>query len=183
MRIDCQSHIFPDAYIEILAQNPHPPQVIRSGSEAVVTYGDVQTFRLQDDAYDPKRKLKDMDEAGVDMALLSVNIPPPCMLAPELGNRGAQAINDAIAELVDIYRDRFAGLACLPWQNPDEAITEMDRVQQLGFRGIMLYSHIGGNLLTHQNLDSSMHTPKSYRCRLSCIQPYRHGERRSKTTG
>ena len=144
MRIDCQSHIFPDTYIEILAQNPHPPQVIRRGSEAVVTYGDVQTFRLQDEAYDPKRKLKDMDEAGVDMALLSTNIPPPCMLAPELGNKGAQAINDAIVELVDTHPDRFAGLACLPWQNPDEAIIEIDRVKRLGFRGIMLYSHIGG---------------------------------------
>ena len=144
MLIDCQSHIFPNAYIEILAQNPQPPQVIRSGGEAVVTYGDVQTFRLQDEAYDPKRKLKDMDAAGVDMALLSTNIPPPCMLAPELGNAGAQAINDAIAELVDRYPNRFAGLACLPWQNPDEAITEMGRVKRLGFRGIMLYSHIGG---------------------------------------
>ncbi len=144
MRIDCQSHIFPNAYIEILAQNPQPPQVIRSGGEAVVTYGDVQTFRLQDEAYDPKRKLKDMDAAGVHMALLSTNIPPPCMLAPELGNKGAQAINDAIAELVDRYPNRFAGLACLPWQNPDEAITEMGRGKRLGFRGIMLYSHIGG---------------------------------------
>ena len=85
-----------------------------------------------------------MDEAGVDMALLSTNIPPPCMLAPELGNKGAQAINDAIAELVDAHPHRFAGLACLPWQNPDEAITEIDRVKGLGFRGIMLYSHIGG---------------------------------------
>jgi predicted TIM-barrel fold metal-dependent hydrolase len=144
MRIDCQSHIFPSEYIEILAQNPHPPQVIRRGSEAIVTYGDVQTFRLQDEAYDPKRKLKDMDAAGVDIALLSTNIPPPCMLSPELGNKGAQSINDAIAELVDTYPNRFAGLACLPWQNPDEAITEMDRTKRLGFRGIMLYSHIGG---------------------------------------
>ncbi|RKU06977.1 hypothetical protein C6501_18105 [Candidatus Poribacteria bacterium] len=144
MRIDCQSHIFPKAYIEILAQNPHPPQVIRSGSEAIVTYGDVQTFRLQDEAYDPKRKLKHMDAAGVDIALLSTNIPPPCMLSHELGNTGAQAINNAIAELVDTYPHRFAGLACLPWQNPDEAIMEMDRVKKLRFRGIMLYSHIGG---------------------------------------
>ena len=79
MRIDCQSHIFPCEYIEILAQNPHPPQVISHGSEAIVTYGDVQTFRLQNEAYDPTRKLKDMDDAGVDMALLSTNIPPPCM--------------------------------------------------------------------------------------------------------
>ena len=144
MRIDCQSHVFPNAYIEILVQNPHPPQVIRSSCEAVVTYGDVQTFRLQYEAYNPKRKLKDMDEAGVDMALLSTNIPPPCMLAPELGLKGAKAINNAIAQLVDAHPNRFAGLACLPWQNPDEAITEMDRAKRLGFRGIMLYSHIGG---------------------------------------
>ena len=144
MRIDCQSHIFPKAYIEILAQNSHPPQVIRHGTEAVVTYGDVQTFRLQDEVYDPRRKLKDMDAAGVDIALLSTNIPPPCMLSPELGNIGAQAINDAIAELVDTYPDRFVGLACLPWQNPKEAITEIDRVKDIGFRGVMLYSHIGG---------------------------------------
>ena len=88
MRIDCQSHIFPNAYIEILAQNPYPPQVIRRGSEAVVTYGDVQTFRLQDDAYDPKRKLKDMDAAGVDMALLSTNIPPSVYARTRIREQG-----------------------------------------------------------------------------------------------
>ena len=142
--IDCQSHIFPRAYSDVLARNPHPPQVIRSGDEAVVTYGDVQTFRLQDAAYDPQRKLRDMDAAGVDTALLSTNIPPPCMLAPALGSVGARAINDTIAELVDTHPDRFAGLACLPWQIPDEALTEMVRVKALGFRGVMLYSHIGG---------------------------------------
>lgn len=142
--IDCQSHIFPRAYTDILAQNPHPPQVIRSGSEALVTYGDVQQFRLQDEAYAPARKLADMDAAGVDMALLSTNIPPPCMLAPELGLKGAQAINNAIAELVDAHPNRFAGLACLPWQNPEEAIAEMERAKTMGFRGIMLYSHIAG---------------------------------------
>ena len=60
---------FQSEYIEILAQNPHPPQIIRRGNESIVTYGDVQSFRLQDEAYNPKRKLKDMDAAGVDLAL------------------------------------------------------------------------------------------------------------------
>ena len=154
MRIDCQSHVFPSEYIEILAQNPHPPQVIRSGNESIVTYGDVQSFRLQDDAYNPKRKLKDMDDAGVDMALLSTNIPPPCMLSPELGNKGAQAINNAISELVEKHPNRFSGLACLPWQNPDEAISEMDRVEEMGFCGIMLYSHIGGKPVDSSQFES-----------------------------
>jgi len=28
MRIDCQSHVFPAEYAEILARNPQPPQAI-----------------------------------------------------------------------------------------------------------------------------------------------------------
>lgn len=145
MRIDCQSHVFPRAYIEILAQNPHPPQVIQRGSEAIVTFGDVQQLRLREEVYDPKRKLQDMDRIGIDVSLISVNIPAPCMLTPELGLKGAQAINNYIAELMQQHPDRFVGLASLPWQNPEEAIQEMDRAQdELGFCGVMLYSHIGG---------------------------------------
>ncbi len=178
MRIDCQSHIFPRSYIDVLAQNPHPPQIeflrtardnsdesacsdvsigerssrreisnisdVRHCDEFVITYGDVQQFRLQEEMYSPERKLQDMDRAGIDMALISTNIPGPCMLAPDLAAKGAQAINDAIAEMMDQHPDRFAGLASLPWQDVDASIDEMNRVHNLGFCGVMLYSHIGG---------------------------------------
>lgn len=59
MRIDCQSHVFSRSYIDVFAQNPHPPQVIQRGGEAIVTYGGIQQFRLRDEVYAPKRKLKD----------------------------------------------------------------------------------------------------------------------------
>ena len=178
MRIDCQSHIFPRAYIDVLAQNPYPPQIElrrtawgsangsacsdpsiedrRSGSkmpnmsdvqhanEFVITYGDIQQFQLREEMYRPQRKLQDMDRAGIDMALISTNIPGPCMLAPHLAVKGAQAINDAIAELIQQHPDRFAGLASLPWQDVDATIDEIDRVHNMGFCGVMLYSHIGG---------------------------------------
>ena len=68
----------------------------------------------------------------------------PCMLAPDLAIKGAQAINDAIAEMIQQHPDRFAGLASLPWQDVDATIDEMDRAHNLGFRGVILYSHIGG---------------------------------------
>ena len=178
MRIDCQSHIFPRAYIDVLAQNPYPPQIElrrtawgsangsacsetsiedgRSGSkmpnmsdvqqanEFVITYGDIQQFQLREEMYLPKRKLQDMDRAGIDMALISTNIPGPCMLAPHLAIKGARAINDAIAKMIQQHPDRFAGLASLPWQDVDATIDEIDRVHNLGFCGVMLYSHIGG---------------------------------------
>ncbi len=187
MRIDCQSHIFPRAYIDVLAQNPHPPQIgllytagddsdglagsnsstgdrrsqrpppstssVQYADEFVITYGDVQQFRLREEMYLPKRKLQDMDKAGIDMALISTNIPGPCMLAPDLAVKGAQAINDAIAEMMHQHPDRFAGLASLPWQDVDATIDEMDRVHSLGFCGVMLYSHIGGRPVDDPTFD------------------------------
>ncbi len=150
MRIDCQSHVFPQSYIEILAQNPHPPQVVQRGDESLITYGDVQQFRLRAEKYDPKTKLEDMNRAGIDISVISTNIPGPCMLAPELALKGAEALNNFIADVIARYPGRFAGLASLPWQNPDDAITEMDRAkEELDFRGVMLYSHIGGRPVDH----------------------------------
>ena len=187
MRIDCQSHIFPRAYIDVLAQNPHPPQIefqcttgadsdglagsdasigerrsqrkipsisgVQHGDDFVITYGDVQQFRLREEMYLPKRKLQDMDRTGIDMALISTNIPGPCMLAPDLSIKGAQAINDSIAEMMQQHPDRFAGLASLPWQDVETTIDEMDRVYDLGFCGVMLYSHIGGRSVDEPAFD------------------------------
>ena len=146
MRIDCQSHVFPAEYAEVLARNPHPPQAVSQGDGYVISYGDVQQFRLRLEAYAIGRKLRDMDAAGVDLSVLSVNMPGPEMLAPELREVGARACNDFVAEVVRRYPDRFAGLACLPWQDAPAAISEIDRAaDDLGLCGILLYSHIGGD--------------------------------------
>jgi aminocarboxymuconate-semialdehyde decarboxylase len=145
MRIDCQSHVFPAQYAEILARNPGQPRAIPQGSGYIVTYGDVQKFTLRQEVYDIGRKLRDMDAAGIDVSILSVNMPGPEMLAPELRAEGARTCNDFLADVIQKYPDRFAGLACLPWQDASAAIAEIDRaVDDLGLCGIILYSHIGG---------------------------------------
>ena len=146
MRIDCQSHVFPAEYAEILARNPQPPQAIPREDEYVVTYGDVQRFRLKRETYSVDRKIRDMDGAGIDVSVLSVNMPGPEMLVPELGVAGARACNDFLTEVTQKHPGRFVGLACLPWQDVPAALKEMDRaVDELGLRGVMLYSHIGGD--------------------------------------
>jgi predicted TIM-barrel fold metal-dependent hydrolase len=144
--VDVQSHVFPRAYVELLARNPLPTRVTRQDDDGfTVAYGDVQEFRLRHEAYSPERKLRDMDAAGIDCALISTNMPGPCALAPELALAGARAINDALAETTGRWPDRFAGLASLPWQRPDAAVAEMSRARdELGLRGVVLYSHVGG---------------------------------------
>jgi len=145
MKIDCQSHVFPEEYAEILERNPRPPQAIHQEGGYVITYGDVQKFQLKLESYDVDRKLHDMDFAGIDVSILSVNMPGPEMLAPDLRKKGAVICNDYVAGIVRKHPDRFAGLACLPWQDVSAAIAEMERAKnELGLKGIILYSHIGG---------------------------------------
>jgi len=145
MRIDCQTHVFPPAYIDILIQNPQTPRLEKDEKDLVVMLGDRPTLRIKEGSFDLQHKLREMDRWGIDISILSPQIPGPCMLAPDLAVKGAQAMNDYIAEVMEKYPGRFAGLASLPWQDVDAAIREMDRAQDdLGFCSVMLFSHIGG---------------------------------------
>ncbi len=65
--------------------------------------------------------------------------------SPELARIG----NDAIAEIIAKYPDRFiAGAANLPMNNIEAALKEMDRaIRNLGFKGIMVCSNINGKAL------------------------------------
>ena len=122
-------------------------------------YG-TQKFRLALDDYDPARKLADMDAAGVDMTVLSVNIPSPDLLDAELALRGARICNDAIAELCARHSQRFVGIASLPMLDASAAIAELERaVNVLDLRGVFLPSHIGG-----LPVDDSRFEPLYARC-------------------
>ena len=74
--IDCQSHIFPREYAELLLRNRGKVRASGGGGVYLLDYG-AQQFRLALEDYSPQRKLADMDRAGVDLTLLSVNIPSP----------------------------------------------------------------------------------------------------------
>ncbi len=145
MRIDCQTHVFPSSYIDIFVKNTESTRIVKEGANLTVMMGDRPTLRMNEERYDLALKLKDMDRFGIDISILSPNIPGPCMLPTELGIEGARMMNDYIAEVIQKHPGRFAGIASLPWQDAEAAIKEMDRARDdLGFCAIMLFSHIGG---------------------------------------
>lgn len=142
--VDCQTHLFPTAYAELLTRNTGTPVTRRDGTTYLSDYGTAQ-FRLDREAYSVPRKLQDMDAAGVDVAVVSVNMPGPEQLDEELAELAARVCNDALAEACVAHPDRMVGLACLPWQLPEAALSELSRAHdQLGMRGVMLYSHVAG---------------------------------------
>lgn len=138
MKIDSHSHIFPLAYLEELKRHRIP---FGLGGEE---------FAVFDQMYSPEKRLEDMDQYGVDMQLLSLG-PPGIDLkgaSAELTVRLARIANDAIAEVVARYPDKFAGLAALPMQGPEEARAELERgVKQLGMKGAKIFSNVNGQPL------------------------------------
>jgi 2,3-dihydroxybenzoate decarboxylase len=93
------------------------------------------------------RRLRLMDEHGIEMMLLSLNAPvvqaiPDATRANDL----ARKANDYLAHEVQKRPDRFQGLAALPMQDPELAIRELERcVRDLGFKGALVngFSQVG----------------------------------------
>ncbi|MCY4146412.1 MAG: amidohydrolase family protein [Chloroflexi bacterium] len=151
--IDCQSHIFPRDYAELLLRNRGSLRATGGDGVYVIDYG-TQRFRLSLDEYRPARKLADMDRCGVDISLLSVNIPSPDLLDEELAVAGARICNDAIAELCAHHPHRFAGIASLPLNDLPAALDELHRaVHELDLRGVFTPSHINGAPLDDPRFD------------------------------
>src|SRR4030042_2394101 len=90
-----------------------------------------------------------MNKTGVDVQVLSVTPGNFSYEAPaETGRALAAAQNDAIAEVVKAYPDRFIGCATVPLQDVDEAVTELERsVNDLGFTSVEIGSNVMGKSL------------------------------------
>jgi 5-carboxyvanillate decarboxylase len=105
----------------------------------------VLTRRLLD--FDDER-LRIMDECGVDMQLLSLAAPGVQMLNAADAVAIAKLANDTLAAAIQRHPQRYAGLATVAPQAPDEAAKELERaVTRLGLRGVLINSHTQGEYL------------------------------------
>lgn len=95
-------------------------------------------------------RLRCMDEAGIDVQVLSLTTPGVQSLNPGQAVPLARAANDLLAEAVRARPDRFQGLATLPTPAPGEAARELERaVRDLGLNGAMLNGRTRDRNLDH----------------------------------
>ena len=87
-----------------------------------------------------ERRLREMDDNGMEMMILSLNAPA----IQAIHNRSqaiemAKRANDFLAEQVALRPNRFQGFAALPMQDPDAATQELERcMKDFGFRGALV---------------------------------------------
>lgn len=92
-------------------------------------------------------RVADMDRDGIAFQVIgSSNLQAITDTATAI--RVAKRSNDAQAALMERHRDRFAGFASIPTQDPKAAADELERaVKQLGFKGAMVGGRANGEFL------------------------------------
>jgi aminocarboxymuconate-semialdehyde decarboxylase len=95
-------------------------------------------------------RIRKMDEAGVDLAIISLSSPNVFLSEREHSVKAAQAANDDFAAAAAEAPARIKWMASLPWDFAPDALTELRRAKDAGAVGICMLTNIAGAPLTEQ---------------------------------
>ncbi len=157
MKIDLHTHILPESWPDLRQRYGYGGfvQLEHHGPGCARMVIDGELFReIQDNCWDPRRRLADCRRHGVDVQVLStVPIMFSYWARPEDTYDLSRLLNDHLADVVRQYPQHFVGLGTVPLQAPDLAIRELERcMNDLGLRGIEIGSHVNDWNLDHPAL-------------------------------
>jgi predicted TIM-barrel fold metal-dependent hydrolase len=158
VRIDTETHFFNPTYASYLRERSDPPraEVLESGirtwdEPSLPDFDHVRGLRLEDALCDlDNGRVSAMDEAGIDVQILSLSTPGCEQFEPMIAGSAAAESNDELASAVARNPTRFVGLAALgpDPSRPEQAAEELERaVTELRFRGLKINSHIRDTFL------------------------------------
>jgi predicted TIM-barrel fold metal-dependent hydrolase len=100
---------------------------------------------------DLELRIREMDEAGIDIQVLSIAGRAAEEFDAATGIEFARKVNDELYRIIKRYPDRFVGFATIPTQDPKAATAELERaVKRLGFRGTLVNSNTRGEYIDNE---------------------------------
>ena len=152
LKIDVHTHILPKdiplwkdrfgygGFIRLDHYTPCSAHMVRD---------DGKQFRdIEDNCWDPVRRIEEMDEFAVGVQVLST---VPVMFSywaePKDGAEIARFLNEHLADIVTEFPLRFTGLGTVPLQDTGLAIGELERCRSIGLAGVQI-----GTNVNQQNL-------------------------------
>jgi len=140
MVIDFQHHYIP---AELAKQRG----LYSETGNTMLKEGGVPATTMHRRLYDLDLQLADMDEAGVDISVLS------CLLGWSAPLDECRLINNDLAAVQEKYPRRFVGLAQAPLSEGPAALLELRRaISDLGLRGVTITSQVNGRSLDAPHL-------------------------------
>ena len=117
-----------------------PPEVVES---IVQLSGRTPPVFNNDDSTDFSKRIREMDDAGVDIQLVCQGSAVTSdQLPAEKALEMAQWTNDLIAERLSPYQDRLIGVVATALKSIDGSVREIERMAARGFRAVQLYPRV-----------------------------------------
>ena len=148
--VDVHTHMYTDKWLDLLRSHGGPDLEVKESLDSpnTVFYRGASFCVLEAPHFDYRLRIKNMDKAGVDLAVITMPAPSVFWGGPEQSLLATQTANDEFAGAQNQYPDRIRWMASLPWEYPESAVSELERACDIGAVGVLTLGNINGRHLT-----------------------------------
>ena len=150
--IDVHTHMYTERWLELIRAHGGPDLEVRESldSPTTVFYHGASFVVLESPHFDWPLRVRNMDAAGVDIAIVTLSCPNVFWGDTEQSLEAARSVNDEFASAQGAYPDRIRWMANLPWEHPGPAVDELERACEAGAVGVLTLGNINGRHLTDE---------------------------------
>jgi aminocarboxymuconate-semialdehyde decarboxylase len=145
--VDVHTHYLPRELVAALELRDDLPRVSGPDDARVIEYGHGNVHPVLPAMSDLDLRLEEMDRDGIEVAVLTINVPGVDWFPVGDGAAVARAVNDELADVVAAHPGRLEAMAALPMQDPEAAAAELVRTNAAGFKGGLVFSNVAGRSL------------------------------------
>jgi aminocarboxymuconate-semialdehyde decarboxylase len=120
----------------------------RPDGQQEVFRGDTPVVIPQKGHFDYEMRIRAMNEAGIDVSIVSLTCPNVYWGNEDVSVRAARESNDTMAQAQATWPDRIRWFTSLPWEYPQRAVEELERTVKAGASGVMVLANVQGKSLT-----------------------------------
>ncbi|MEJ5992004.1 amidohydrolase family protein [Ramlibacter sp. PS3R-8] len=147
--IDVHTHMFTTRWLELLKNESRIYNIkTRPDGQQEIFRGDTPVVIPQKGHFDWELRIQHMDQAKIDISVVSLTCPNVYWGGEEVSVRAAREANDNVADAQSRYPDRIRWFASLPWEYPQRAVEELERSCAKGAVGVMVLANVSGKSLT-----------------------------------